>query len=51
MPSVEPCAGTGAADIAPARPGLQQLLVQVRRATQSDQPAVLDWLRTKFPSA
>lgn len=38
----------GAANIAPQRPDLAKLLVQVRRATAADQREVLRWLRTKF---
>ena len=38
----------GATNITLPRPDLQKLLVQVRRATATDQRAVLDWLRTKF---
>ena len=40
----------GATNITLPRPDLQKLLVQVRRATATDQRAVLDWLRTKFKS-
>ena len=40
----------GATNITLPRPGLQKLLVQVRRATVTDQRAVLDWLRSKFKS-
>lgn len=39
----------GLQNIAPMRPDLRQLLIQVRRATAEDQKAVLDWLRKKFP--
>jgi 5-methylcytosine-specific restriction endonuclease McrA len=39
----------GAANVTLDRPSLHKLLVQVRRATQADQRAVLDWLQTKFP--
>jgi len=39
----------GASNVTLDRPSLHKLLVQVRRATQADQRAVLDWLRTKFP--
>lgn len=38
----------GAANIAPQRPDLLKLLVQVRRATAADQREVLRWLRNKF---
>lgn len=41
----------GAANVTLDRPSLHKLLVQVRRATQADQRAVLDWLRAKFPDA
>ena len=40
----------GATNITLPRPDLQKLLVQVRRATATDQRAVLDWLRNKFKS-
>lgn len=40
----------GATNVTLPRPDLQKLLVQVRRATSTDQRAVLDWLRKKFPS-
>ena len=40
----------GATNITLPRPDLQKLLVQVRRATVTDQRAVLDWLRSKFKS-
>ena len=40
----------GATNITLPRPDLQKLLVQVRRATATDQRAVLDWLRSKFKS-
>ncbi len=39
----------GAANLTLDRPSLQKLLVQVRRATASDQKSVLEWLKTKFP--
>lgn len=39
----------GATNITLPRPDLQKLVVQVRRATATDQRAVLDWLRKKFP--
>lgn len=39
----------GAANVTPDRPSLHKLLVQVRRATASDQREVLKWLQTKFP--
>ena len=38
----------GAANITLQRPDLKKLLVQIRRATASDQRAVLDWLTGKF---
>lgn len=38
----------GAANITLQRPDLAKLLVQVRRATATDQRAVLTWLRSKF---
>lgn len=38
----------GAQDMAPAPPNLTRLLGHVRRATVTDQQAVLRWLRTKF---
>lgn len=40
----------GARNLTLDRPSLQKLLVQVRRATGSDQLAVLRWLADKFPS-
>jgi hypothetical protein len=40
----------GAANLTHDRPSLMKLLVQVRRATASDQREVLKWLRTKFPT-
>ena len=40
----------GATNSTLPRPDLQKLLVQVRRATVTDQRAVLDWLRSKFKS-
>jgi hypothetical protein len=39
----------GAANLTFDRPSLTKLLVQVRRATASDQREVLKWLRLKFP--
>ena len=39
----------GAANLTLDRPSLHKLLVQVRRATASDQRELLIWLRTKFP--
>ncbi|MGB0497452.1 MAG: HNH endonuclease [Rubricella sp.] len=39
----------GAANLTLDRPSLHKLLVQVRRAPASDQKALLDWLKTKFP--
>lgn len=41
----------GAANLTLDRPSLMKLLVQVRRATSSDQREVLRWLKTKFPDA
>ena len=38
----------GASNVMLPRPDLQRLLVQVRRATASDQRALLAWLQTKF---
>lgn len=38
----------GSANLTLDRPSLQKLLVQVRRATASDQKAVLDWLKSKY---
>lgn len=38
----------GAANLTLDRPSLHKLLVQVRRATASDQKLLLDWLKTKF---
>jgi hypothetical protein len=38
----------GAANITLQRPDLNKLLVQVRRATATDQREVLKWLKTKF---
>ena len=38
----------GAANITLQRPDLKKLLVQIRRATASDQRAALDWLTRKF---
>lgn len=40
----------GARNLTLDRPSLQKLLVQVRRATNQDQLAVLQWLLNKFPS-
>lgn len=39
----------GASNATLTRPDLQKLLIQVRRATSSDQIEVLKWLITKFP--
>jgi hypothetical protein len=39
----------GASNITLTRPDLQKLLIQVRRATSSDQLVVLNWLAAKFP--
>lgn len=39
----------GAANITLDRPSLQKLLIQIRRATISDQQEVLRWLKGKFP--
>ena len=41
----------GAANLTLDRPSLRKLLVQVRRATASDQREILAWLQTKFPDA
>jgi hypothetical protein len=41
----------GARNLTLDRPSLTKLLVQVRRATQSDQKEVLRWLRSKFGEA
>jgi hypothetical protein len=38
----------GLQNIAPMRPDLKQLLIQVRRATAEDQLKVLEWLTGKF---
>lgn len=38
----------GASNITLPRPDLQKLLIQIRRATASDQREVLAWLQTKF---
>jgi len=38
----------GAANITPDRPSADKLLIQLRRATISDQLKVLDWLKRKF---
>jgi len=40
----------GASNITLERPSSQKLLAQIRRATGSDQLAVLQWLMKKFPS-
>ncbi len=40
----------GASNVTLARPDLQKLLVQVRRATAQDQREVLRWLQKKFPA-
>lgn len=40
----------GAANLTMTRPSVEKLLVQVRRATASDQLILLDWLVQKFPS-
>ncbi len=40
----------GSANLTLDRPSLQKLLVQIRRATASDQKEVLKWLQTKFPT-
>ena len=40
----------GAANLTFDRPSLAKLLVQVRRATASDQREVMKWLRLKFPT-
>lgn len=40
----------GAQNITLMRPDLKQLLVSIRRATNEDQLAALDWLIKKFPS-
>jgi len=39
----------GASNITLTRPDLQKLLIQVRRATNSDQLELLKWLLRKFP--
>jgi 5-methylcytosine-specific restriction endonuclease McrA len=39
----------GAANITTDRPSARKLLVQIRRASQSDQLEVLEWLAKKFP--
>jgi 5-methylcytosine-specific restriction endonuclease McrA len=39
----------GAQNATLIRPDLKQLLIQIRRATSSDQLEVLKWLITKFP--
>jgi hypothetical protein len=38
----------GLQNIAPMRPDLKQLLIQVRRATSEDQRQILAWLKGKF---
>lgn len=38
----------GAANLTLDRPSLHKLLVQVRRATATDQRSLLEWLKTKF---
>lgn len=40
----------GAQNIAPIRPDLMHLLIQLRRATMQDQLKVLEWLVKKFPN-
>jgi len=40
----------GARNLTLDRPSLQKLLIQVRRATGSDQLELLSWLLKKFPS-
>jgi HNH endonuclease len=40
----------GAQNATLIRPDLKQLLVQIRRASSTDQLEVLDWLTTKFPN-
>jgi len=40
----------GARNLTLDRPSLQKLLVQVRRATNQDQLAILQWLLDKFPA-
>ncbi len=40
----------GARNLTLDRPSLLKLLVQVRRATGTDQLAVLEWLKNKFPN-
>lgn len=40
----------GAANLTHDRPSLMKLLVQVRRATATDQRSVLKWLKDKFPN-
>lgn len=39
----------GAANLTLDRPSLTKLLIQIRRATATDQREVLKWLKTKFP--
>ncbi len=41
----------GAANLTLDRPSASKLLVQVRRARNEEQIAVLKWLRSKFPNA
>jgi len=41
----------GAANLTLDRPSLHKLLVQIRRATASDQREVLQWLQIKFPNS
>ncbi len=38
----------GLQNVSPTRPKLINLLAQVRRATQQDQKAILEWLLTKY---
>ena len=40
----------GLQNLAPVKPDLRTLFVQVRRATRDDQEAIRDWLNTKFGS-
>jgi hypothetical protein len=40
----------GASNATLPRPDLQKLLIQVRRATATDQREVLRWLLKKFPN-
>src|SRR5262249_11230066 len=39
----------GLQNIAPMRPNLKSLLVNIRRATNADQVEVLEWLMKKYP--